>query len=128
MISAISQGVIISVDVMYQKDFSNPMESAFLFAYRITIKNTNSFPIQLLSRHWLIFDSDYSFKEVKGDGVVGQQPIIQPNQQYSYTSTCGLNTEMGKMQGTYTMINLYTHTKFEAKIPNFNLVYPHKYN
>ncbi len=128
MINAITDGVVISVECSYKKEYSNPALTEFLFAYRITIENKNAFPIKLWSRYWHIFDSNNSIKEVEGDGVVGVQPIIQPNEQYNYISACSLQTEIGKMQGTYTMQNLYTLKKFKVRIPVFNLIYPGKLN
>ena len=74
MVSKISEGVTISVETFYQPDYSNPQESEFMFAYRITIENNNTFPVQLLRRHWYIFDSDSTYREVEGEGVIGIQP------------------------------------------------------
>lgn len=128
MISKISEGVKISVETFYQQDYSNPMQSEFMFAYRITIENNNSFPVKLHSRHWHIFDSDGSKREVEGDGVVGMQPVIEAMEEYQYVSGCNLHTEMGRMHGIYLMENLHTKQKFEVKIPAFEMITPFKYN
>ena len=128
MVSKISEGVEISVEAFYQQDYSNPLQSEYMFAYRITIENHNSYPVKLHSRHWFIFDSDGSHREVEGEGVVGMQPVINPNEDYQYVSGCNLHTEMGKMYGTYTMENLHTQQLFEVNIPSFDMVTPFKYN
>jgi ApaG protein len=109
MVSKISEGVKISVETFYQPDYSNPETNEYMFAYRITIENNNTFPIQLLRRHWYIFDSDCNHREVEGEGVIGIQPQIVPGEKYQYVSGCNLRTEMGKMHGTYFMEN--THSK-----------------
>lgn len=128
MVSKISQGVKISVETFYQPDYSNPLSGEYMFAYRITIENNNNYPVKLLHRHWNIFDSNGSVKEVDGEGVVGVQPVIQPSEAYEYVSGCNLKTEMGKMQGYYLMENLHTRKQFEANIPAFEMIAPFKYN
>jgi ApaG protein len=128
MVSKLSQGVIISVESFYQPDYSNPLSGEYMFAYRITIENNNNFPVKLLRRYWKIFDSNGSYKEVEGEGVVGVQPVIQPSGNYQYVSGCNLKTEMGKMQGHYLMENLHNKKQFEANIPEFEMVAPFKNN
>jgi ApaG protein len=128
MVSKISEGVKISVETFYQQDYSNPIQSEYMFAYRITIENNNDFPVKLHSRHWYIFDSDSSYREVEGEGVVGMQPTIAPGEEYQYVSGCNLHTEMGRMHGTYLMENLHNKQQFEVNIPAFEMVTPFKYN
>lgn len=128
MVSKISEGVKISVETFYQQDYSNPIQSEYMFAYRITIENHNDFPVKLHSRHWYIFDSDGSYREVEGEGVVGMQPTIEPGDEYQYVSGCNLHTEMGRMHGTYQMENLHNKQLFEANIPAFEMITPFKYN
>ncbi len=128
MISKISEGVKISVETFYQQDYSNPLQSEFMFAYRITIENHNSFSVKLLSRHWYILDSNGEHREVEGEGVVGMQPVINPGDEYQYISGCNLHTEMGRMHGTYLMENLDTSQLFEVNIPAFEMIAPFKYN
>lgn len=128
MISDISEGVEISVETFYQPDYSNPRQNEYMFAYRITIENHNNFSIQLLKRHWHIFDSNGEYREVEGDGVVGEQPVLPPGEQYQYVSGCNLNTEMGRMVGTYQMVNQDTQRIFEVSIPAFELIVPAKMN
>lgn len=128
MISKISEGVEISVETFYQQDYSNPMLSEYMFAYRISIENHNSFAVKLHSRHWYIFDSNGEYREVEGEGVVGVQPTINSGDHYQYVSGCNLKSEMGRMHGTYIMENLHTKQLFEVKIPAFEMVTPFKYN
>jgi ApaG protein len=128
MISKISEGVKISVETFYQPEYSNPVTSEFMFAYRITIENHNSFSIQLLRRHWYIFDSNSDYREVEGEGVVGVQPKIAPGESYQYISGCNLRSEMGKMHGVYFMDNSDSRQSFLVNIPSFEMVVPFKLN
>ena len=128
MTSKISGGVKISVETFYQPEFSNPLNSEFMFAYRITIENNNNFPIKLLRRHWHIFDSNGSMKEVQGEGVVGVQPLIAPAEKYEYMSGCNLRSEIGRMHGTYLMENVNTLKTFNVVIPYFEMQVPFKMN
>ena len=128
MTSMISEGVQVSVETFYQSDYSNPLQSEFMFAYRITIENHNSFPVKLHRRRWNIFDSNGSYREVEGEGVVGVQPILQPGERYQYVSGCNLRTEMGKMRGTYQMENLINKQFLEINIPEFEMIVPFKGN
>ncbi len=128
MVSKISEGVNISVETYFEPEYSNTALNEFMFAYRITIENTNTFPIQLISRHWSIFDSNGTCREVEGDGVVGIQPIIVPGALYQYTSGCNLQSDAGKMSGTYLFANLYNKKFFKATIPSFEMFAPFKLN
>lgn len=128
MNSIISEGVEVSVETFYQQDYSNPLQSEFMFAYRITIENHNAFPVKLHSRHWHIFDSSGTYREVEGEGVVGMQPVIHPGEEYQYVSGCNLHTEMGRMHGTYLMENFNNQHQFEVAIPPFEMIAPFKYN
>jgi ApaG protein len=128
MVSKVSEGVNISVETFYQAEYSNPAGSEFMFAYRVSIDNNNAFPIKLISRHWYIFDSNGSEREVEGEGVIGVQPIIESGNSYQYVSGCNLRTEMGKMHGTYIFENLHNKKSFTASIPLFEMVVPFKLN
>ena len=128
MESIVTDGVRISVEQFYQADYSNPLQREFMFAYRVTIENNNSFPVQLLRRHWFIQDSSTEQREVEGEGVIGAQPIIAPLEQYQYISGCNLKSELGQMYGTYLMENVNTKTRFEVKIPVFQMEAPFKRN
>lgn len=128
MISQISEGIKVSVEVFYQPDYSNAVNSEFMFAYRITIVNNNSFIVKLLRRNWYIHDANGSLREVEGEGVVGVQPQINPGDSYQYVSGCNLRTEMGKMHGTYTMENINSKKEFVVTIPAFEMMVPYKMN
>ena len=128
MISKISGGIKISVETFYQPEYSNPLNSEFMFAYRITIENNNPFPVKLLSRHWFIYDSNSNMREVEGEGVVGVQPVIAPAASYQYISGCNLRAEIGKMNGTYLLENVNNKKSFEVIIPSFELHVPFKLN
>lgn len=128
MVSRATEGVTVSVESFYQPDYSNPVNGEFMFAYRVTIANNNPFPVKLLRRHWYIFDSNASQREVEGEGVVGIQPQINPGEQYQYISGCNLRTELGKMHGTYLMQNLANREEFRVNIPVFHMVVPFKMN
>ncbi len=128
MNSKISGGVKISVETFYQSEYSNPINSEFMFAYKITIENNNQFPVKLLRRHWHIYDSNGSFREVEGEGVVGIQPVIAPASSYQYISGCNLRSEIGKMQGTYLLENINSKKTFNVTIPAFEMLAPFKMN
>lgn len=128
MSSKISGGVKISVETFYQPEYSNPMNSEYMFAYKITIENNNDFPVKLLRRHWYIYDSDGSTREVEGEGVVGIQPVISPGAFYQYISGCNLRSEMGKMHGTYLLENVNNKRTFDVVIPAFEMQAPFKMN
>lgn len=128
MVSKISAGIEVSIETFYQPDYSNPLNREFMFAYRITLHNHNPFTVQLHRRHWFIIDSNGATREVEGEGVVGVQPTLQPGEKYQYVSGCNLQTEMGKMYGTYLMENLENKTFFEVNIPEFEMEAPFKLN
>lgn len=128
MVRQETEGIAISVETFYQPDYSNPLASEYMFAYRITIENSNSFPIRLLRRHWYISDSNGSHREIEGEGVVGIQPILMPGDSYQYVSGSNLRTELGKMSGFYLMENQNNKKTFEVNIPEFLMVVPFKMN
>jgi len=125
MISQVTSGVEVSVETFYQADANQP---EFIFAYRVTIENHNLFPVQLIRRHWDIFDSDGTHREVDGEGVIGQQPILETGGRHQYISGCNLNTEIGRMSGYYEMLDLNNSRSFVVAIPAFDLVMPAKLN
>ena len=128
MTSQISEGVEITVESYYEAGYSNMVNNEYMFAYRITIENKNAFPIKLISRHWYIFDSNGTRREVEGDGVVGEQPIINPDKSYQYISGCNLKSEIGTMHGTYSFENLHNKKTFTTIIPQFEMLVPFKLN
>lgn len=128
MVQQVTEGVSITVETFYQPAQSNPLSSEYLFAYRITIENLSTMPVKLLRRHWHIIDSNGSYREVEGEGVVGQQPIIEPGGNYQYVSAANLRSDMGKMYGSYQMENMYNKKLITVSIPEFQLVAPFKMN
>lgn len=128
MTHMITAGIMVNVEVFYQPEYSNPVQNEFMFAYRITLENYNSFPVKLLNRKWHIFDSNGTYRKVEGEGVVGVQPVLLPGENYQYMSGCNLNSDMGKMKGSYEMQNLETNNKFEVLIPEFEMITPAKEN
>jgi len=95
----------------------------YVFAYTIAIRNTGTVPVQLVSRHWIIGDANGEVQEVRGLGVVGQQPLLQPGEVFEYTSGCALKTPVGTMKGTYRLVAADGHS-FDATIPEFVLAVP----
>ncbi|GDX47646.1 MAG: Co2+/Mg2+ efflux protein ApaG [Bacteroidetes bacterium] len=128
MLTKITNGVKISVETFYQPEYSQPLNNEFMFAYRITISNESEYTVKLLRRNWVVFDSNGVVREVEGDGVVGQQPVIEPGESHQYVSGSHLRTEMGKMKGFYTMERLIDGKLFKVEIPEFPLLVPFKMN
>ncbi|MFM6975843.1 MAG: Co2+/Mg2+ efflux protein ApaG [Sphingobacteriaceae bacterium] len=128
MVTKITEGVKVSVETFYQSEYSNPENDHFMFAYRIRIENLGDYTVQLMRRHWHIFDSSGSVREVEGEGVVGEQPVIEPGDSHEYVSGCNLKTDMGSMKGTYQMRRLMDNQLLEVKIPEFHLIAPYKLN
>lgn len=128
MVTKITEGVKISVETFYQDEYSQPLNNEFMFAYRITIENGSEHTVKLLRRHWYIFDSCGITREVEGEGVVGLQPVIEPNKSHQYVSGSHLKTEIGKMHGTYLMERQIDGKKFKVNIPEFQLIAPFKLN
>ena len=128
MVSKISEGVKVSVETFYQHDYSNPLQSEYMFAYRIRILNGNMFPIQVMHRHWVITEGDASTREIDGEGIIGVQPVINPGEEYFYVSGANIHTEIGRMYGHYLMLNKRTNAPFTVNIPTFELIPPFKLN
>jgi ApaG protein len=128
MVTAITQGVKISVDTVYQEEYSNPEKEHFMFAYQITIENLSDYAIQLMRRQWFIFDSNGTQRDVEGEGVVGIQPVIEPGESHSYVSGCNLTTDIGSMSGNYLMHRTADQSDFTVNIPEFQLIVPYRLN
>jgi len=128
MVNTITEGVKVSVETLYQQEYSNPANEHFMFAYKITVENMTDYAVQLMRRRWDIFDSNGTKREVEGEGVVGLQPVIEPGDFHEYVSGCNLKTEMGSMKGGYQMLRLMDNHEFSVKIPEFQLVVPYKLN
>ena len=128
MITEVTQGIQITVRTIYQENYSRPDDKHFLFTYRITIENKSDYTVQLLRRHWHIHDSNGEHRQVEGEGVVGQQPILMPGDIYEYESACNLATDIGSMKGTYLMERTVDKLRFYVNIPQFEMVVPSKLN
>ena len=128
MVKQTTEGVQISVKTAYQPGYSSPAQSHYVFTYEITIENKSEFSIQLLRRHWFIYDSDGEVRQVEGEGVIGIQPIIEPGQIHKYVSGSNLKTDMGKMKGTYLMEKIVDGSHFKVIIPDFTLMPNYRLN
>jgi ApaG protein len=115
--------VCVEVETSYLEDQSEPRNQRFVFGYTITIRNDGQLPAKLLRRHWIITDANGRKQEVRGDGVVGEQPHLQPGQGFRYSSGAIIETPVGAMQGTYHMI-ADNGEQFEAPIAAFRLAMP----
>lgn len=120
---ALTDGIRVRVKAQYLADQSSPRDDRFVFAYTITISNEGAAPAQLRTRHWVITDSRGTIDEVRGDGVVGEQPHLGPGESFQYTSGCVLTTPLGTMHGSYRMWR-DDGSHFDATIAPFSLVSP----
>lgn len=121
--TAVTDGIRVTVRAQYLAEQSAPAKSRYVFAYTVAIANEGGAPAQLRTRHWIITDGRGKIEEVKGDGVVGEQPRLAPGQRFQYTSGCVLATPVGTMHGTYQM-HRDDGTAFDAVIAPFSLVMP----
>ena len=123
MTEATLNHIKVDVETRYDEDQSNPEKNYYVFAYTITIKNKGQQSAQLLTRHWVITDSNQKVQEVRGDGVVGEQPLLKPGEQFVYTSGTMLETAVGTMKGSYQML-AGDGSHFDATIDEFLLSTP----
>ena len=123
MSTAVTDGIEVSVQSEFRPDRSSPVQARFLYTYTVRIRNGGASAARLLSRHWIITDARGEREEVTGDGVVGQQPHLEPGQSFQYTSFCVLRTPLGQMRGTYTMARDDGKT-FPVDIAPFALAVP----
>lgn len=128
MATRVTHGIKISVVSHYQELYSRPEQRQFYFSYHIRIENASDYTVQLMRRHWYIFDSAGTGQEVEGEGVVGQQPVLKPGDVYEYESACNLNSEIGSMHGTYLFVREADGGKFDVNIPRFELMASHRLN
>ena len=115
--------ITVSSRVRFVPDQSDPAQGRYVFAYTMTITNTGSVTAQLVSRHWIITDANEHVQEVKGEGVVGEQPVLRPNESFEYTSGAAIATPVGTMRGSYQMV-AEDGVRFDAPIPEFTLSMP----
>lgn len=123
MSDTITQGVHIHVETEYLEEQSAPEKGQFFFTYHITIHNSSDQTVQLLSRHWIITNADGHEQEVKGPGVIGEQPTLAPGEHFNYSSFCPLDSPVGTMHGSYQMVT-ETGDCFDAAISPFSLQVP----
>ncbi|MCK6601431.1 MAG: Co2+/Mg2+ efflux protein ApaG [Bacteroidetes bacterium] len=117
----VTSGIRVRTFPEYIPESSVPQEGKYFFAYRIQIANESEHPVQLLSRHWVIINSEGETEEVTGPGVIGKTPVLQPGEQFEYTSFCPLNTSWGTMEGSYQFIS-HEGVEFDVAIDRFVLV------
>ncbi len=120
---AVTDGVTVRVAVSYLPEQSQPAHGRWFWSYHIRIENDGEAPVQLLDRHWIIVDGRGNRHEVEGEGVVGDQPVIDPGESYDYVSGCPLQTPTGSMEGSYGMIDA-DGDEFDVAIPRFPLLAP----
>jgi ApaG protein len=120
-----TRSITVSVEPHYLDDQSSPEDNHYVWAYHVRIENNGNETVQLLTRYWRITDSKGNVQEVRGDGVVGEQPVLDPGEAFEYTSGTPLPTPSGIMVGTYQMISA-SGARFDAKVPAFSLDSPHQ--
>jgi ApaG protein len=125
--SSLTEGIRVTVKTQYVPEQSVPNKKRYVFAYTIRIANEGTLTAQLKSRHWIITDGNGKIEEVKGPGVVGQQPLLRPGEHFEYTSGCVLETPRGSMKGTYQM-TCPDGRMFDARIATFDLALPYSLN
>ncbi|MBX2970828.1 MAG: Co2+/Mg2+ efflux protein ApaG [Cyclobacteriaceae bacterium] len=128
MVTEVTQGIRVTVETEYQPAYSSPSQYHYVFTYKITIENQSENTIQLLRRHWYVSDAGYMQREVEGEGVVGQQPVLEPGQVHQYVSGCNLKSGIGKMTGTYLMERIVDGVKLTVNIPEFVMIAPIRLN
>ena len=121
---AVTEDMRVGVNARYAAEHSDPTNGNWFFIYTVLVTNEGSETVRLESRHWVISDGMGKVEEVRGDGVVGEQPEIGPGESFEYTSGCPLTTPFGSMRGTYRMVRA-DGSSFEAQIPAFELSEPH---
>jgi ApaG protein len=122
--SATTRGIRVSVDARFSAEHSAPERQHWFFLYTIRIENTGDLTVQLQTRHWIITDGDGRVEEVRGPGVVGEQPVLMPGEAFEYTSGCPLTTPLGSMVGSYQMASPSGET-FDVEIGKFELRGPY---
>lgn len=128
MITQVTHGIRVTVETNFQELYSDPSKMYYLFTYKIKIENTGDYDVQLLRRNWNIVDSISEKRDVEGAGVVGQQPVLRPNEIYEYESACNLKSEFGKMKGSYAFERLVDGEAFNVQIPEFRMTVPYRLN
>ena len=121
--TGLNHEISVNVQTDFMSDQSDPSQDRYVFAYTITIRNQGSIPATLMTRHWIITDGNGQVEEVRGSGVVGEQPVLKPGEGFQYTSGCPLATDVGKMEGSYEMVSS-SGEHFDVEIAPFTLAAP----
>ena len=124
---AVTTGIRVRVEAEYSEEHSRPLLNQWFFLYTITISNESERVVQLMTRHWIITDATQQVEEVRGPGVVGQQPVLRPGESFEYTSGCPLSTPFGAMEGSYQMVG-EEDDAFDVAIERFLLMEPNSIN
>ena len=128
MVTEVTNGVKVSVEVEYQPSYSSPSQHHYVFTYQVTIENISNKTLQLKRRKWIINDAAFPIRNIEGEGVVGRQPVLEPGQSHQYISGCNLRSGIGKMRGSYQMEKLMDGQLITIQIPEFKMVAPFKLN
>jgi ApaG protein len=124
MPEAVTRHIRVSVEAEFDPERSNPFGKKWFFLYTVRLTNEGSETVQLISRHWIITDATGNVREVRGSGVVGKTPVLEPGENFEYTSGCDLATPFGSMRGTYQMVTSAMEP-FDLEIPTFTLSEPY---
>ena len=124
MAEAVTRGIRVRVEAEFAPGRSNPQQNQWFFFYTVRLTNEGAETVKLLSRHWIITDAMGDVREVRGSGVVGKQPVLDPGDSFEYTSGCDMPTSFGSMRGTYRMVNS-ADEQFDIEIPMFTLTEPY---
>ena len=128
MVTEITQGIKVSVETEYQKQYSSPRQYHYVFTYKVIIENQSESTVQLRRRHWFIKDAGYTDREVEGVGVIGVQPVLEPGEFHKYVSGCNLKSGIGKMYGTFEIERVIDGKIFKVAIPEFVMILPERLN
>ena len=128
MVTKTTSGISVTVETSFQSRRTGNDGPWYIFVYHITIRNGSYQAVQLLRRHWRIYDALNNVEEFTGEGVIGQQPVIQPGEKYRYNSSCYLRSTVGSMSGWYELISLADGSPLQAEIPRFELLAPFQLN
>lgn len=119
MVTQVTSGIKVSVETGFEGRFYSKHGPLYVFTYQVSIENLSNETVQLLGRHWFIYDTGDGPSEVEGTGVIGKQPVIAPGEVHTYSSGCHLRASIGAMRGVYNMVRLSDNTPFEVQIPTF---------
>lgn len=128
MVQQVTRGIKISVETTFEGTFYKNYKMHYAFGYKVTIENQSKDSVQLMARHWKIYDSLNYTETVTGEGVIGKKPVLKPGESHTYSSGCLLTSPFGAMEGHYHMVNFTTTRKFRVKVPTFKLSAPFALN